>query len=177
MVRITYRVKQLLNALFATPSKEDLILVKEFLPPDLMNLFTSMQKSEQAHSIQVFIGLQSTGETNVDLLMAALLHDVGKTCNPVNIFERIIIVIATTIIPKKVGQWGQGKARGMKRAFVVACKHPAWGAELADAGGASEMTVRLIRRHQDTIQEFEDTSIISEEDQLLHRLQHLDNTT
>lgn len=153
------------------------MLVQGFLSPALMNLFLRMQNSEQAHSMQVFNGLRSQGETEIDLLTAALLHDVGKIYYPLSVLDRIIIVVMNTIHPKLLQRWGEGEPRGFKRPFVVACKHPAWGAQLVRAAGASEMTARLIMRHQDPIQVLEPGLVNNEEDRLLIRLQQLDNKT
>jgi hypothetical protein len=44
-------------------------------------------------------------------------------------------------------EWGQGQPRGLRRPFVVATQHPAWGADLSAAAGASARTCDLIRRH------------------------------
>jgi len=174
-MQVTYRIKQLKNSLFGTLSKNDLTLVQEFLPPALFDLFSRMQESEQVHSIQVFVGLQSQGETNNDLLTAALLHDVGKIYYPLSVIDRIIIVVVNTIHPNLLRRWGEGEARGYRRPFVVACQHPTWGAQLVRAAGGSEMTARLIQRHQDPTQVLDPGKFNNEEDQLLLLLQKLDN--
>lgn len=117
-------------------------------------------------------------ETNNDLLAAALLHDVGKCCHPLRLWERVVIVLAKSLFPKRVKSWGEGEPFGWKRAFVVAEQHPSWGAELAARAGASPMTVSLIRRHQDLLEDRSRVQTVqdfSSEDGLLYLLQVCDD--
>jgi hypothetical protein len=67
--------------------------------------------------------------------------------------------------------------RGWKRPFVIAEQHADWGAEMAARLGASPTSVNLIRRHQQMIQfhNSHTATAASKEDQLLYRLQLLDN--
>ncbi len=146
---VSYRARQFFLALQASPSQAVLSQIEVILDPDLMALFLRLQPYEQAHSIQVMNRLQSEGQTHPDLLAAALLHDVGKCLYPLRIWERVIIVLAKTLLPGLSIRWGQGDPVGWKRAFVVAQQHANWGAELAAQAGANPNVVELIRRHQD----------------------------
>ncbi len=148
-MRIIYRARQFWAALTAAPTPADLAAAQRVLAPALMDLFKRMQASEQAHSLDVYYRLLRLGEQDGDLLAAALLHDVGKTCYPLHTWERVVIVVARALFPGRVKTWGQHTARGWRRAFVVAEKHAAWGAALAAEAGASPLVVELIRRHQD----------------------------
>jgi putative nucleotidyltransferase with HDIG domain len=142
-----------------------------------MGLFLKLQPNEQVHSLRIYRLLYQQNPTEKDLLVAALLHDVGKTAYPLHLWERVWIVIAKAILPAKSIEWGQAEPRGWKRPFVVAEQHPNWGAKMAADVGVSPTAVNLIRRHQQTIQ-LQDThsaAAISKEDQLLYRLQLSDN--
>ena len=114
--------------------------------------------------------LQATGHNDPDLLVAALLHDVGKTKIDISIWHRSIIVLSYALSSRRVASWGEGEAVGWKRPFVVKAQHPAWGAEMADVAGTSSQAVSLIRRHQDVL----DTAV-TEEDELLCVLQWADD--
>jgi hypothetical protein len=144
-----YRVRQFLNALRTQPlSESDLAPARSVLTDQQMALFTRLQTSEQAHSLRVLQTLQNQGENHSDLLVAALLHDVGKICHPLRAWERVVIVLGKQYFPDQMQRWGGAQTRGWKRPFVVAVEHPRWGAELAHEAGASPLTVYLIREHQ-----------------------------
>ena len=146
-----YRLRQFWYALTAVPTQTDIDLINKYLTPSLMTLFNKMQTSEKAHSIMVFKDLLQANENNRDLLIAALLHDVGKSIYPLSLFERVEIVIGTALFPHQTLKWGTGKPKGWKRPFVVAAKHSEWGAQLAADAGASEKTVEIIRDHHKKI--------------------------
>ncbi len=188
-MRILYRVRQFWQALTAVPNPEDVETARGLLTPSLMTLFLGMQPSEQAHSLRILQQLRQQGESDPDLLAAALLHDLGKSCHPLSIWERTLIVLGKAFFSRQAGQWGKGEPRGWRRAFVVAAQHPAWGAEMAVQAGASPLTAALIRRHQEftSAQQmpehgqkkvfFEEMALeeTALEDRLLYRLQLLDN--
>lgn len=177
-MRIPYRVRQFWLALTAAPDAEDMDLARQLLSPAEMDLFLKLQPNEQAHSLKVFRCLYNQQPIDRDLLVAALLHDVGKSAYPMRPWERAWIVIAKALIPAKAAEWGQAELRGWKRPFVIARQHPAWGAEMAARAGASPTVVNLIRRHQETIHppaREGDSGLVRKEDLLLHRLQLLDD--
>ena len=132
-----------------------------------------MQASEQVHSISIYQQLLDDGETDQDLLVAALLHDVGKSCYPLHLWDRVVIVLAKAFIPDKVKEIGQSDHLGWRRPFVVAEQHAAWGAELAAQAGASETAVAIIRRHQEQSPRNR-RGDLSFEDHLVLRLQRFD---
>jgi hypothetical protein len=173
MPRLWYRANQFWDALLAAPASDDLEQARSILSPAESELFGRLQPSEQAHALQVFKQVRSSGETAAPLLKAALLHDVGKVRQPLQPWERAMIVLGQAMAPRLARRWGQGEARGWRRAFVVAEQHPRWGAELAQAAGVDSLTTRLIARHQDMIR----GKAQSLEEQYLQRLQAADNSS
>lgn len=175
-MRVLYRTSQFWKALFARASEEELARAQQTLTPELMVLFLQMQPGEQAHSLEIFDRLLAQGENNADLLVAALLHDVGKICHPLRTWERVAIVLGKSISPRRVVKWGRGSPTGWRRPFVVAEQHAAWGAELASAAGASPLSVEIIRRHQTKLklQSPSDNQPFPEE-KLIYRLQLIDD--
>jgi hypothetical protein len=183
---ILYRSRQFWQAIHAAPDVDDLTLAESVLDPDQMALFRRLQTAEQAHSLLVFKRLyfhcqRVPIECQHDLLAAALLHDVGKICYPLSLWERVLIVLAKAAFPKRIEGWGTlpvgdskaqpgGEQLGWKRPFIIAEQHPRWGAELAAAVGCSALTVSLIRRHQDSLP----SEPLTLEDRLLSRLQSAD---
>jgi len=121
--------------------------------------------------------LLEQGENHPDLLVAALLHDVGKLHYHLNPFERALIVLVRLFLPEQAHLWGSLPATGWddvprwRKAFVLAEQHAGWGAELARQAGASTLTENLIREHH--YPHFNNYN--SAENSLLHKLWVVDN--
>jgi hypothetical protein len=220
--RIFYRTRQFWQALGANLSPEDLDLVREVLAPSQRRLFEKLQVSEKAHSMKVLRALLDQGENHPDLSVAALLHDVGKSRFPLNMWDRILIVVGKAFFPQRAKRWGseppstlkslhpsdrrglltetfpEPDPRGLpteafpepdrqglltetffriwRRPFIIAERHPAWGAEMAAQAGASPLAVALIRQHQDKLDpDLESNS--GTEGYLLHKLQAVDDNS
>jgi hypothetical protein len=178
-VRVFYRLRQFWLALKAVPDTQDLALAAEVLSPEQMKLFKQMQSSEQAHSLWIFrqmrqhlAGVDLAAQH--DLLVAALLHDVGKSRHPLRLWERAVIVLGNTFFPNLVQQWGLQPPGGWKRPFVISVQHPAWGAEMAEQAGASPLAAALVRRHQENLDGAVAVEDLPLEDQLLQLLQRFD---
>jgi exopolyphosphatase/pppGpp-phosphohydrolase len=176
-MRLLYRARQFWHDLGARPDQHALKLASGVLTPAQMALFRNLQPGEQAHAIKVFSRLLMQSEEHPDLLAAALLHDCGKQLSPINPLQRAWIVIAQTLFPARVKQWGQVERERLpglpawRRALAVAEQHPLWGAELARQAGASPLLQALIRRHQERLNHHSATL----EDELIHKLQVVDN--
>lgn len=176
--RVLYRVRQFFHAVWADVDAEELEHACSVLTPAQMALFAGMQPSEQAHALKVYRQLVDQGETCLDLQVAALLHDVGKSCSPLRLWERVWIVLARLVFPVRSRHWGtstpdRDRYRFWRRAFVVAEQHPAWGAALAAQAGASPRTATLIRLHQDP----PSPTVDAEVKRLLIKLQAVDDHT
>ena len=154
------------------PTTDQLASAQEILSPTQMELFTHMQVSEQIHSLRVLRTLLEQGETHSDLLVAGLLHDVGKIRFPLRIWERVFIVLGKKLTPRYLKNWGNSIPRGWRRPFVMAEQHPLWGANLALEVGTTLLAASLIRRHQEICPLNHSTSL---EDRLLSTLKNADN--
>ena len=167
-----YRLWQFWQIVTAVPlnsaAREE---VAAILSASEMSLFDRFALNDQWHSYRVMKMLQAAGHNEPDLLVAALLHDVGKTRLPLSIWERSLIVLASIFLPRQTAVWGQGEATGWQRPFVVKMQHPSWSAEMAAAAGSTPQAVRLMQRHQDPIPPDDD----SEEARLLRVLQWADD--
>ena len=170
--RYLYRPRQFFATLYSVPDDRDWETAGTILTPAQLEIFAKMQASEQKHSFKVLERLlpveqerEAVGQK--DLLAAALLHDVGKSCYPLRLWERVMVVLAKSLFPRAVKVWGMGEPNGWRRAFVVAEQHPQWGAQMVEDAGGSPLTVGLIRRHQN----FLPLKTVSLEDRLLRKLQ------
>ncbi len=171
MRRALYRIRQFGRLLTGRLSREQLTQVESWLTPPLFELFCRMTPSEQYHAYHVRQTLAADGQTNPDLLTAALLHDVGKSKMPLAVWEKVAIVLGFKFARECAVAWGSRlDDTWWKRPFVVAMQHPAWGAEMVNAAGGSPLTVTLIYRHQDK------TTPADELHELLSALQSADNS-
>ena len=176
-MRIWYRISQFWRVLFARIDPPDLSQALEVLSQDQRALFTRLQPGEQNHAVIVYRRLLEQGENQPDLLVAALLHDVGKLRYRMNPLERSMVVLVKAVLPKKALLWGElpsinwDSLPSWRKAFIVAEQHPEWGAELAREAGVSVLTENLIRQHDQPYSQ----SPNSEETSLLHKLWLVDN--
>lgn len=145
--------------------------VAAILSAQELALFDRFSLNDQWHSYRVMKVLREAGHHQPALLVAALLHDVGKTKLSLSIWQRSLIVLVSLLLPRQAAVWGQGEAVGWKRPFVVKAQHPAWSAAMATAAGSLPQAIELMRRHQDPIAP-NDTS---EEATLLRLLQWADD--
>ena len=118
--RVGYRARQFWAAVRAVPDPTDLQLAQTYLTSEQMELFKGMQPSEQAHSLQVFMLLYRQGnrmpgqveKDYSDLLVAGLLHDVGKSRQPLYLWERVLIVLVRAFFPQQMKRWGHPREFG-----------------------------------------------------------------
>ena len=169
--RVLYRTRQFWGALWARPRPEQLDMARQHLTPAQFELFQQMQPSEMSHALTMVEGLVAQGNDDPDLLVAALLHDIGKARHPLRIWERVLIVLGQKVFPQRSARWGLGEPRGWRRPFVIAAQHPAWGAEMAAGVAVSPLVLEMIRCHQDEAPDY----FGEEESDLFARLQAVDN--
>lgn len=184
---LRYRVGQFLRALIArAPEEEEVEQAICLLTPEARALFCRQAIQDQRHGLAVYHTLRQAGHTALQLLAAALLHDVGKAAAQLPPWQRAIIVLLNRLAPRLLLRLGRGEPQGCilsgstelaevlpkswRRPFIVHVHHPEVGARWAQEAGCSLLTVALIRRHQDRI-----SNCQTEEDQLLVALQTADN--
>lgn len=164
------RLRQGVLALLAWVRPVDDAPAVAILPPSLVALFQQMPRREQQHALEVLATLRQRSATHPILLMAGLLHDLGKTRAPLAVWERVLIVVVEAAYPSLAERYGDGGPRGWRRPFVVRRQHAAWGAAMISAAGGDPLLVELVRRHQDTL-----TTPQTEVDHLLLALQAADD--
>ena len=142
------RIRQGIRALMAWSRPVDYEAAQQVLTPKEMELFRQMRRSEQQHSLNVLKMLQGWGYDDPPLLIAALLHDVGKSRYPFPLWDRTIVVLVKAVAPKITQKWGNGSVASWRRPFVISYQHPAWSAQLATDVGCDPRAVELIAIHQ-----------------------------
>jgi putative nucleotidyltransferase with HDIG domain len=169
---LTYRIWQFWQSLKRPPKEEEWNRVRAILSALEVELFQKLPVPDQNHSLRVHKILESAGETDLNLLKAALLHDIGKIRHPLRRWERVFAVLMGGLFPVTAGEWGQRDPQGIYRPLVVIHQHPIWGAELAQKAGCTQRVIWLIRHHEE-----EDLGGLEDQVgvELLRKLQQADN--
>jgi hypothetical protein len=138
------KVRQFARHVTARVSIAERASLDAWLTPAQLALFDGMHVADRRHGLDVVASLRAMGVTEVDVLVAGLVHDAGKG--------------ATGVWPRvawSLGEmWGArvwrvaGHLPGMSRAQTRLRNHPERSAAMAAAAGCSSRTVELIRRQE-----------------------------
>jgi len=139
LARAAYRGRQLWRSLRPRVEEEELAEARRLLGP-LFPLFMGMSARDRRHCLDVYRRLREWGVRDAHLLMAALLHDVGKG-RAVALWQRVAFVALSRLAPGLLARAGGGLA--------VLRDHPGLGARLLAAAGAPAAVVELVRRHEE----------------------------
>ena len=171
MERVAYRVRQFLRALTAPLAGVDREAVAAVLSPAQQTLFFRMPPADRRHGLEVYRALVERGVGSRDLLVAALLHDVGKAAASPPLWVRVAVVLLERFGPRLLDRMSEGEPEGWRRAFAVYRRHAEIGAEWAAEAGCSPLTVALIRHHHGPGE-----GLDGRERELLRLLQEADGT-
>ena len=150
IARPIYRLIQGFRALVpAIPAERDAILANVLSPPQAA-AFRALPTHDQAHLCRVYQLLVAAGETERDLLVAALLHDVAKAGprGRVRLHDRIARVVLRAVAPGVLQRLARRPAPRWRLGLALAVHHPSLGADRARALGCSERTCWLIAHHE-----------------------------
>jgi len=139
-------VRRFLCALKARVDPAERQVITDKLTPAQQRLFWAMMVEDQRHSLDVFYALQRRGCQDRDLLLAALLHDVGK--GQVRLWQRVLYVLLRAGPSGLLRRLARPNGAGWRRALASINEHGRGGAALAQEAGAAPAVVELIRNHQ-----------------------------
>lgn len=141
----SYRVRQFLRALFGPRTSPDLADLAGLLTAEQKALFAAMAAGDQHHCLSVAQGLAAAGQTDPDLLRAALVHDAGKSVAHVAVWERVAHVLISRWDPALASRLGSPHQGGFAHGLYVLAHHAELGAGLATRAGFPAPTVALLR--------------------------------
>lgn len=150
-----YRIKQFYNALFPIIENYEYSWLKEIMPENQLALFHKQSPAEQRHSLDVAYEIikqkrylvDSIGaESYNDLLLAALLHDCGKSLITLHLWQRAFIVCYDHL-PLKLRYNIKNKNSIFSRTIMIFQNHSSWGKQLAAKAGANREVQKIIENH------------------------------
>jgi hypothetical protein len=149
-VRTRYRIAQGVDSLVPrVPADRDTILAA-VLSPEQRRAFLGLSSVDQAHLFRVYRAVKTAEPAaSSDLLVAALLHDIGKVSpeGRVRLVHRVLRVALAKFAP---AIWKRASALPAPRwrlGFALAEHHPVLGARVAEHLGSSVRTCWLIEHH------------------------------
>lgn len=124
----------------------------------LLSLLTAEQRQrfeellafDQQHLCRVAIHLKEQGVTDTDVLVAGLLHDIGKVDGKthVRLPDRVVKVVLKRASPGTLRSVADAYPNGRLGGLALTMLHPEIGARTAADLGCSERTCWLIRNHE-----------------------------
>ncbi len=161
---IAHRLRQGVRALWPQPALAPADLPPGLLSPAQIDTFLALPSSDQAHLLRVYERLRQQAVTDRDLLVAALLHDIGKVTSfgRVRLADRVALVLLRPVAVRVATL----PAPAWRRGLAIAVHHAALGADQAAALGCSERTCWLIRHHHDAEPTDPDLSLLQAADRV-----------
>ncbi len=148
LARAAYRARQLAGALRVRLDSGDRETVASRLSAAQQRLFFAMTVRDQRHCLDVYHALCREGCRDEDLLLAALLHDVGK--GPVRLWHRVVAYVMLKAASPRLVDWAASSSgQGWRRAMASLRHHATEGAALVREADAPGDVVELVRRHEE----------------------------
>ena len=146
LARATYRARQFFGALGARLDSTDREVVASSLSEEQRRLFYAMTMRDRRHCLDVYHALRRQGCGDDELLLAALLHDVGK--GPVRLWHRVAYVLLKAASSRLADRVARADGQSWRGAMASLRHHAVEGAALVEEAGAPAAVVDLVRRHE-----------------------------
>jgi len=144
-----YRIKQFYWSITAKLDDEDIDFIHKYLNEEERKLFGRLIEYEQKHSIKVARDvIKESKERGINsrlLIKAAILHDIGKITNRLNIVDKSAIVLLDKFTKGKLK-----KAKGIKR-IETYYNHGEKGVDVLKPYGYDERLLYLIKNHHNNL--------------------------
>ncbi len=144
------RVRQVWEGLRPEPDPLEREFTRCYLTPQTQPLFDRLATHDRRHLVQVARQLAEREPCNRDLIVAGLLHDVGKAdeCGTVSLADRIGNVFTARYLPRCYSWLTRPGNSRWRHGMQLSANHAQLGAVLAEQHGCSERTIWLIKNHE-----------------------------
>jgi len=129
------------------PSEVDRRWAVDHLLPSEADLWTRLSDADRRHAVAVARGVMDRlGEAERPVVVAALLHDVGKLASGLGTAGRVVAtLVAAAVRPTTVASWS--KVLGFRRRVADYLRHPEEGGALLAEAGSDPLTVAWAIEH------------------------------
>jgi hypothetical protein len=139
-----HRVGQFIGHLTARVDPGEEARARRLLPETAWSLFAAMPTADRRHALDVAGRLLAAGQTDADLLAAAMLHDAAKG-HRMRLWHRVAGVLLAAVAPRALARLASPDERSWRYPFHLYLHHPALSAEAAVRAGCALRTADLIR--------------------------------
>lgn len=108
---INMRIKQFYYYVNCKLTNEDKNFIDSYLNIEERNLFYKLSQQEQVHCVRVAKDVKNTyKQSNIILMKAALLHDIGKIERKLNVMDKSLLVLLDKLSKGKMNRFCNVKA-------------------------------------------------------------------
>lgn len=151
--RAGYRIGQFVRGLVPWVPARDRALAAAVLTARQFAAFCLMTPADQRHAVRVARSVLAAGARDPDLIVAALLHDLGKVdpqgLGRVMVVHRVAKVLLVRLSPRTWARLSAISRPGIGRGCYLLQHHPALGAAWAAGLDVSPRARALIAAHQE----------------------------
>jgi predicted HD phosphohydrolase len=146
-----HRVRQTIALIFLNSDETCSELIDTYLTPDQASAFRHLSRHDQAHLCRVCEKVIASGVPSEDLVVAALLHDIGKVSprGKVRLPDRVAKVVLSKIAPGFLTRLARQPVPTWREGLSLAAHHAELGSQRASAIGCSDRVCWLIAHHED----------------------------
>ncbi|MFA6942072.1 MAG: HDIG domain-containing metalloprotein [Clostridiaceae bacterium] len=154
------RIRQFLIYLFSSLSCQDIEYIDKKLDNNIKYVFLKLSKYEKKHSILVAQAVEKEFKNDPDLVVAALLHDIGKTKYHINITQKSLLVVLDHLTKGKL------KKITINKSINIFYNHGQIGYDILKNSGYNNRILFIVKNHHNKNISSDDLSIIRKFDDM-----------
>lgn len=154
------RIRQFFLCLFLNFNSDDMDYINEKLNNDIKPVFLKLSDYEKKHSILVAQAVEKEFMNDPDLILAALLHDIGKSKYHINIFQKSLFVLLDYLSRGKLKKFTGNKS------IYIFYNHGEAGYDILKSNNYNNRILEIVKNHHNNDVYDDDLSIIRKFDDM-----------